>query len=331
MDAALQHNRQEAGQARVLLLNMGGPASLDAVEPYIASLLGDPDMVRLPLGGLLQQPFARMVARRRAPKVRERYKLIGGASPLEAATARQAELLAAELGLPVDYAMRYTPPRVAEVLGRSGDPLAAHWVVIPLYPQYSTVSTLSALKDFRAQAPPGLRYSVVDRHFSAPGYIRALKLRLGEALAECEPGLNTHIVFAAHSIPESYIRRGDPYADEIEATARLVREDADDGLKSTLGYQSRVGPVKWRGPTLGEVLAELVADGVQQLVVQPLSFVCENLETLFDLDIDFREECAAAGISNFARARTVDAAPEYISALAELARGALAEGGGSNA
>lgn len=331
MTDTTHHNRQDAGTVRVLLLNMGGPASLDAVEPYIASLLGDPDMVRLPLGGLFQQPFARMVARRRAPKVRERYGLIGGASPLEAATARQAELLAAELGLPVNYAMRYTPPRVAEVLARDGDPLAAHWVVIPLYPQYSTVSTLSALKDFGQQAPAGLRYTVVDRHFSAPGYISALKLRLGEALAECEPGLTTHIVFAAHSIPESYIRRGDPYADEIEATARLVRAGADDGYGATLGYQSRVGPVKWRGPTLSEVLARLRADGVEQLVVQPLSFVSENLETLYDLDIDFREECKAAGIRHYARARTVDDAPEYISALAELARGALADGGGRDA
>lgn len=312
-------------QYGVLLLNMGGPSSLDEVEDYIFQLLADPDMVRLPLAPLLQKPFARLVARRRAPRVRERYKLIGGESPIEEATMRQAKALSAVLEMPVGYAMRYTPPyaeQAATALSHLG---ATRLVAIPLYPQYSTVSTLSALKDLSQRVNGQIDYRVIDRHYNDPGYIDAMQWELNQRLAEVEPELKTHLLFAAHSIPEAYIGRGDPYADEVEQTMHLICSKFGEKWPFSLAYQSQVGPVKWRGPTLDEELARLLANGVEQLVVQPLSFVCENLETLYDLDIVFRGSCERAGIKSFLRVPALGDSPRYIEALAALARRRLAE------
>lgn len=319
------------GHYGVLLLNMGGPDNLDEVEDYIYQLLADPDMIRMPLAGLLQKPFARMVARRRSPKVRQRYGMIGGKSPIHAETTAQAALLSEVLKLPVGFAMRYTAPTADTAVAGLLRQGVARLVVIPLYPQYSGVSTLSAIKDFTARVGGRIDYRIIDRHFHDAGYIDAMSKALSAVLEQAEPGMKTHLLFAAHSIPEAYIRRGDPYAGEVEQTMALICRALAAEYPHSLAYQSRVGPVKWRGPTLDEELAKLVANGVEQIIVQPLSFVSENLETLFDLDIDFRESCQAAGIKSLLRVPTLSASPHYASALAGLARGVIDDWEGADA
>lgn len=303
----------------VLLLNMGGPGSLDEVEQYIYSLLADPDMIRLPLGSVLQKPFARMISRRRAPKVQKRYELIGGKSPIGATTEQQARLLEQQLGIPVDYAMRYTPPACADALRQLAGRGSTRLIAIPLYPQYSTVSTLSSVKDLKAQSD-GREIRVVERHSANRDYINAMREQLIAVLAQTDNSLKSHVLFAAHSIPEAYIRRGDPYAAEIEQTAADIIAGIADPPAHSLAYQSQVGPVKWRGPTLEEALAEVAGTGVQQLVVQPLSFVSENLETLYDLDIVFKKQCAEAGISRYHRVPALNDSLLYIGALANIVR-----------
>ncbi|HES58574.1 MAG TPA: ferrochelatase [Firmicutes bacterium] len=303
----------------VLLLNMGGPGSLDEVEQYIYSLLADPDMIRLPLGWLLQKPFARMVSRRRAPKVQKRYELIGGKSPIGPTTDKQARLLEQQLDIPVDFAMRYTPPTCADALGRLTGQGCTRFIAIPLYPQYSTVSTLSSVKDLRAQSD-GREFRVVERHSANGDYIRAMQEQLSAVLAQTDGSLHTRVLFAAHSIPEAYIQRGDPYAKQIERTAADIIGGIADAPRHSLAYQSQVGPVKWRGPTLEEALTEMVGAGVEQLVVQPLSFVSENLETLYDLDIVFREQCAKAGIRRYHRVPALNDSLLYVRALAGIVR-----------
>lgn len=310
-------------QYGVLLLNMGGPENLDGVEEYIYNLLSDPNMVRMPLGWLVQKPFARMISRKRAPKVRERYKLIGGSSPIGAATATQARLLGESLGLPVAFAMRYTPPSVNAALEQLTTTGAERLVVIPQYPQYSTVSTLSSLKDFKRQNKTNMQVRTIDRHGSQPDYIAAMQALLADTMKGIDPALNTHIMFVAHSIPESYITQGDPYAEEIEQTGALVIAGIDSAPPHSLAYQSRVGPMQWRGPTLEEELVCLVQNGVEQVVVQPLSFVSENLETLYDLDIVFKQQCLDKGIKAFHRVNTLGDSPLYIKALAKLAQNAI--------
>jgi ferrochelatase len=309
-----------SNQYGVLLLNMGGPGSLEDVEEYIFNLLADPDMIKLPLSGLIQKPLARFIAKRRAPKVRKRYELIGGKSPIQEETAQQASLLHQQLGLPVSFAMRYTEPSVDEALAMLKHHKVSRLVVIPLYPQYSTVSTLSSIKDFKQNADGAVDYRIVERHYDDPAYVGAMQNVLGDVLKGTAQDLKTHLLFVAHSIPEAYIQQGDPYADEVERTVELICASVDHDLQHSLAYQSRVGPVKWRGPTLEEELEVLVAKGVEQLVVQPLSFVSENLETLFDLDIDFKGSCQQAGIKALHRVPTLGHAPQYIDTLAGIAR-----------
>ncbi len=219
--------------------------------------------------------------------------------------------------------MRYTPPSVSDALSTLKLGGCNRLVVIPLYPQYSTVSTLSSIRDFENQIDDGIDYRIIDRHFNNANYIFAMRKLLLNAISKANINLNTHILFAAHSIPESYIRGGDPYADEVEETARAICESADVLPPYSLAYQSRVGPVKWRGPTLEEELESLISNGVKQLIVQPLSFVSENLETLYDLDVEFKDTCKAAGLKSYIRVPTLESSPEYISALAEMTIGAI--------
>lgn len=304
----------------VLLLNMGGPSGPADVEEYIYRLLADPDMIRMPLGFLLQRPLARMIARRRAPKVIKRYGLIGGGSPLGGITSEQTAALQAALHLPVAHAMRYTTPPVAAAVDELASAGVERPVVIPLYPQYSTVSTLSAIRDFERQANGRLDYRLIDRHYRDKQYLEAMREPLRETLRQLDPDLKPHILFVAHSIPEAYVRAGDPYAHETEETVRLIMSCVETAVLCSLAYSSRVGPVKWRGPSLEEELRRLADLNIRQLVVQPLSFVSENLETLFDLDIDFKESCAAAGITAFHRIPTLGTSPRYINSLAAMAR-----------
>lgn len=310
---------------------MGGPRDLSEVEDYIFQLLADPDMVRLPCAALLQRPLARFIARRRSPKVRQRYAVIGGRSPLNADAAQQAQLLGERLGLPVAHALRYTPPQAEQAVAMLAARGVQRLVALPLYPQYSSVSTLSALKDLDRGNAGRLPVRAIDRHFSDPGYISALRELLQETLGRIKPRLRTHLLFVAHSIPEAYIAAGDPYVAEVEATVQLVSAGLEPRLPQSLAYSSRVGPLKWRGPALAEELDRLARQGVEQLVVHPVSFVSENLETLFDLDIEFKRQCAERGLHEFLRVPALGCAPAYISALAGLVQRQIAQWEGGDA
>jgi protoporphyrin/coproporphyrin ferrochelatase len=314
---------EQGGRYGVLLLNMGGPHDLDCVEDYIYQLLADPDMVRLGWASFLREPLARFISRKRGPKVRKRYAMMGGKSPINEATAEQAALLQRQIGMPVAYAMRYTPPPVSSALDELRGAGCERVVVVMLYPQYSTVSTLSSLKDFNRQNTRSIPHRIVDRHFSDPTYIGGMQSLLREGLGGLKPHVRTHLLFVAHSIPEAYVREGDPYTDEVERTAELIRAGVPEAPPHSLAYQSQVGPVKWRGPYLEEALRTMLDQGVQQLVVQPLSFVSECLETIFDLDIDFKEMCAKAGITAYIRIPAPSSASWYIDALEGLSRGAI--------
>ena len=316
-DAAWPAVRRDFG---VLLLNMGGPDSLDGIEDYLRELFSDRDMIRLPLGKLYQNSLARFIAARRAPKVRERYAAIGGGSPLAGITRRQAAALQRELGRPVDYGMRYSGPRTAKAvtgLSRAG---IERLVVLPLYPQFSHTTTGSALAELD-RCGAGVPVTVIRDHHDDPGYIAAMAEGLRPYL-EAWPGWDTaRVLFVAHSLPLKYVRRGDSYVDQTRRTVALVARAAgmpDAGWR--LAFSSRVGPVRWQGPSLEESLARLAAEATRHLVVVPVSFVAENLETLWDLDVVFREQCAAAGIPSFRRVSTLGDSPLYIEALARLAR-----------
>lgn len=304
----------------VLLLNFGGPANLEDVAPFLRSLLGDPAVIGLPWP--LRVWLARLIARRRAPIVIERYRAIGGGSPLARSTAEQAAALAGALGegYLVSFAFRHSPPFATAELERLADAGVREVVALPLYPQWSASTSGSALAEVHAPAHRlGLAIHDVPSFPAAPAFVDAVVARLR---AVVEPG--DHVIVAAHGLPERAARAGDSYVTEVRATfAALAARLPEHELH--LAFQSRLGPVRWTRPYLDEEVRRAGVAGVRSLVVAPVSFVAENLETLYELDIELAEIATAAGIARFRRAATVGCHPAFIALLAELVRGALGE------
>jgi protoporphyrin/coproporphyrin ferrochelatase len=298
----------------VLLLNLGGPAGPAEVAPFIRSLLGDPTVTGLPW------PFstwlAALIAARRAPAVVERYRAIGGGSPLGPLTAAQGEALAGRLGagFVVRHAFRHSAPRADAALAALVADGAHEVVAVPLYPQWSASTSGSALDEVRRLAPRhGLAVRETSSFATAPGFVAAVADRLAEAM---EPG--DHVVVAAHGLPARAVRNGDPYVEEVRATAAALAALLPEGVRLDLAFQSRLGPVEWTRPYLDEEVRRLGAAGVRSLVVVPVSFVAENLETLHELDIELAETARHAGITRFRRAGTVGCHPAFVAMLAEL-------------
>lgn len=310
----------------VVLLQMGGPERLEDVQPFLYNLFTDPDIIQLPTPMRPLQPsLARLISRRRAPLVVPRYKQIGdgrgGASPIGKLTDRQARALTGRLGIPVHVCMRYTPPRAQAVAEELANDHARRILLLPLYPHWSGSTTGSSVRDFtRAAKNAKLSASarLVQRWGSHPGYVQLLAQTCLEAASEPKRG---HLVLSAHSLPEKYVRRGDPYPKEIEETAKLVEGRLSNAFASVRqGFQSAVGPVKWIGPQTGTHIETLAKEGASHLTLAPLGFVSDHIETLYDLDILYTRQAEALGLK-VTRARSFNDDPRFIEVLADLAQG----------
>ena len=302
----------------ILLLNLGGPVNLDQVEPFLAALFGDRDLIRLPGPAWLQGPFARLIARLRAPGARGRYAQIGGGSPLLRESAAQAAGLRKalrEAGRPevVKLCFRYAAPRAEGLLKALKRDGIRRLVPVTLYPHDCRATTGSSLRELAKLARtagmellPG-----VDHYATDPDYLDAMEAPLREALAEL-PGAT--VIFSAHSLPVRQIQAGDPYEREIHATrdALMARIGPVPG-GYLLAYQSRTGPVRWLEPPLKDVLEGM---GGKEVIVVPLSFVSEHIETLHELDIEYRHVADQAGIRTYRRVRTPGTHPAYLRCLA---------------
>lgn len=315
-----------AKQYGILLMNMGGPSTLDEIGPYLRRVLADPMLVRLPGGDWWQGFFASFVSTRRAKKVRTRYEMIGGGSPLRAETETLASRLAGETGLPVAVAMRYSAPFTLEGIGRLLAQGVQAIVGLPLYPQYSTSTTASSLAELSRCLPEDVPLLSIDDHHLEPGYLGALAEAVTGALRE---RAGAHVLFTAHSIPESYTASGDPYVGQVQATVAAVAAKAGLDNGWSLAWQSATRMGRWHGPAVLEMVTRLRAQGVTRLVVQPVSFVSENLETLYDLDVVLRQE--ASGMADFVRLPTPGSAPPYVAGLATLVQNRLIQEEKSNA
>jgi len=308
----------------LVVLNMGGPDSLEEVEPFLYRLFSDRELIQLPLGALLQRPFARLISHFRAKSVRENYRQIGGRSPLLHWTSLQAQGVARRLGpLWRPYvAMRYTSPRAAETLARMRSDGIEQAVVLSLYPHYTGATTGSSLNDFRRAAAriyPQLSYQVIEQWYDWPGYIDALAAKVREGLAAFPEGVRerVQVVFSAHALPQKFIERGDPYYDHVMATVHGVEEQLE-GQPWQVGFQSRSGPVEWMQPDTLEVLDRLAAAGHDAVLLVPISFVSDHIETLHEIDIEMRAHAEQRGIRYFERAPSLNDAPEFLAALASL-------------
>jgi ferrochelatase len=311
----------------VVLFNLGGPDSLDAVQPFLRNLFGDPAIIGLP--GWLRLPLARFVSRRRAPKARKIYAQIGGASPILGQTEAQAMALEEALndGAADGHAwrtfvcMRYWHPLTDEAVQRVRAFAPDRIVLLPLYPQFSTTTTASSVAAWRAEAARLAAPGLVCCYPQEAGFIEASVELVRRELDELGDG-KVRVLFSAHGLPEKIVRAGDPYQWQVEQTAQAIAAAArlDDW---SVCYQSRVGPLKWIGPATHDEIARAGRERIS-LVVYPLAFVSEHSETLVELDIDYRALAEAAGVPRYRRAPTVGTHPAFVRGLAGAARRALA-------
>ena len=309
----------------IVLIQLGGPASLDGVQPFLESMFRDPDLFDLPVPDRLRTWLARKLSTWRATKARLLYESIGGKSPIVDTTYRQAALLerALRLALPcrVFVAMRYGSPSTASTVQAVHEAGLGRLLILPLYPQYSSATTGSSTREWdRLCRQKGLAIptDLVDSYCSFPAYIDALADRVYEGLGRFPPGSRAHIVFSAHGLPVKLVRKGDPYQRQIEETTRLVMERCPPNSRHTLCYQSRIGPGQWLGPSLTDTLRRLGRAGTDSVLVVPVSFVSDHLETLVEIDIEAREDAARWGIRHFETMEGLNDSPAFIDALAQL-------------
>jgi ferrochelatase len=313
-------------------MNMGGPDSEAAVAPFLTNLFLDPEILPLPLPGFLRGFVARKIAAKRALKVIPRYRMLGGRSPQGELTQRQAAALEAHLNAQgggrwrVLVAMRYWHPFTEEALGEIADLHPARLVALSLYPHYSRAvggSSIGELHRILRRRPLDCRVSTVDQFFRHPLFLRAHADRITAALAQFPGGgRDAFVLFSAHNLPEKLVRQGDPYLDQVRATVDGLLP-AIAGRPWRLAFQSRSGPVKWLAPEVAETLRSLAAAGRKQVLMAPLSFVSDQIETLYEIDLVYAEEARAAGV-DFRRTPAFNDAPDFVALLAALARDAAA-------
>ena len=305
----------------VFLMNLGGPRSLEEVEPYLYELFADPLVVTAPLGPF-RPLFAKLISHLRAPSSAEKYALIGGKSPLVEGTEAQARALETALGptYRCQLAMRCGHPSTEEGVRAALAAGAARAVALPLYPQYANATTRSSLLELRRRWPAerGPIVEICTWH-DHEGYLQASAAALRETIETVPPDVRDRllVVFSAHGLPMSQVRKGDPYPTYVEHSARETARRAGVA-RYQVTYQSRVGPAKWLGPDTNEFL-RANAHG-KAIVTVPIAFVSEHLETLYDMDILARDAARQAGAAAYLRVPALGTRPDFIAALADVVR-----------
>jgi ferrochelatase len=308
----------------VVLMNLGGPDSPQAVRPFLYNLFSDPAIIALPT--VVRRPLAWLIAARRYRVAAEIYAHLGGASPLLPNTEAQARALEAELG--PDYrcfiAMRYWHPMTQGAVATVKEWQPDELVLLPLYPQFSTTTTGSSLKAWHDEAQrQGLACPTraVSAYPTEPGFITALAGLIDKGLAEgAAQGKPIRLLMSAHGLPLKIVRQGDPYPQQVESTAAAVIAALAQPLSDwRVCYQSRVGPLAWLGPSVDEELRAAGRGGVA-VVIAPISFVSEHSETLVELDRDYRRLAETCGVPGYVRVPTVGTERRFIAGLARLVR-----------
>jgi ferrochelatase len=313
----------------VVLANLGGPDGPDSVEPFLFNLFNDPAIIGLP--GLIRTPLAKLISSRRRASAQANYDLMGGGSPLLPETEKQAEALLEQLRLSnpgdehrVFIAMRYWGPMTEQTAREVEAYGPDHVVFLPLYPQFSTTTTASSLKAWRKAYRGSGQLHVACCWPDAAGWIEAQADLISSRLAEAGDA-PVRVLFSAHGIPEKLVTAGDPYQSQVEATVAAVVDRL--GLVDwQICYQSRVGPLKWLGPSTPEAIRMAADDGLG-VVIAPIAFVSEHIETLVELDIEYRHLADDLGCKPYLRAPAVGLHPSFISELAGVAIRALSTSG----
>ena len=311
----------------VVLFNLGGPDDVQAIRPFLFNLFNDPAIIRVPR--VFRYLLAQLISRKRAPVAAKIYDHLGGKSPLLDNTKAQAAALKDVLGegFQTFVCMRYWHPMteavVQDVMAYAPDRI----VLLPLYPQFSTTTTASSVKKWQEIAGKhGLNVPTTTAccYPTHPDWVQAVAVKIGEKIDNFQ---GTRVLFSAHGLPESIVKQGDPYQWQVEQTvAAVVAALNVPDLDYQICYQSRVGPMKWIGPSTESEIERAGADK-KNLVMIPIAFVSEHSETLVELDIEYRHLAEEAGVPQMIRIDTVGDHPLYIAALADVVKKTLGCGG----
>lgn len=314
----------------VVVFNLGGPDSPEAVQPFLFNLFNDPLIIRQP--GPIRWLIAKLISTRRAPVAKEIYGHIGGRSPILEETQKQADALEQALGDGADYrvfiAMRYWKPFAdkcaAEVMKFAPDRI----ILLPLYPQFSTTTTESFQREWKKAAKRvGLTCpsSTICCYPTEPGFIDAMVAQTKLSLAKVTHQPN-RVLFSAHGLPQKFVAAGDPYQAQVEMTVGAIVDGLGiPDLDYVICYQSRVGPVEWLRPYTDDEIKRAGDEG-KSVTVIPVAFVSEHSETLVELDIEYGKLAKEVGVPEYIRGATVGVNPPFIQGLANLVRGAPDQG-----
>jgi ferrochelatase len=307
----------------IVLFQLGGPDSPEAIEPFLYNLFCDPDIIDFPFARIGRKALAKLISTTRARKVQHHYATIGGCSPIRRNTERQARALELELNrLGVDarcfVAMRYWHPFTGEAIASVRQADCDEVVLLPLYPQYSSTTTGSSLNEWRRLFHGNVRVDYVETFYRNTMYLDAVVEKIEEALRRFPSPEQPEIVFSAHSVPMSVIHKGDPYQRQIETTVQLLMERGRWSNPHRLCYQSKVGASKWLQPSLHQTLNMLAAERVREVCIVPVAFVSDHVETLAEIDHEAREQARRLGFTQFEMSAGLNDSPKFISALGQI-------------
>lgn len=310
-------------KSAVILFNLGGPDSLDAVEPFLYNLFQDPDIFKIPIG---QKLFAKLISHFRAPKVVEEYKLIGGKSPIGEWTEIQRSKLQNKLrisGFEIDVyiAMRYWKPFTKEVVEKIEKENYSKIILLPLYPHYSITTTGSSFNEWnRHYKGDKEKLIYINNYYLNEKYIASINQRIDETISKFPESAKDkiHIIFSAHGTPVSLVKKGDPYSHQIKETVEAIMKSKNYSYPHHLCFQSKVGPMKWLEPATVQMIEELAKEGHKNLLIVPISFVSDHIETLFELDIEYRHVADKVGIENYYVMKGLNDSELFIDALADV-------------
>jgi ferrochelatase len=307
----------------IVLFQLGGPDSLEAIEPFLYNLFCDPDIIDFPFARIGRKPLAKLISTTRARKVQHHYMTIGGGSPIRRHTEQQARALEAELqahGIDARcfVAMRYWHPFTAEAIEQLTAARCDEVVLLPLYPQYSSTTTGSSLNEWRRLFQDPVPVHCVEPFYENATYLDAVIEKVNEALSRFPLPDQPEIVFSAHSLPVSIIEKGDPYQRHIEETVELLMERGGWSNPHRLCYQSKVGASRWLQPSLHQTLRQLKTEDVREVCIVPVAFVSDHVETLGEIDHEAREEAYELGMTQFEMSSGLNDSPKFIEALGQI-------------
>ncbi|WP_435148869.1 ferrochelatase [Candidatus Pelagibacter bacterium nBUS_32] len=307
----------------VILFNLGGPDKLNNVEPFLFNLFNDPAILNLP--GFLRYPLAKLISNRRAPTAKKIYQELGGSSPILKLTEEQSKALEHKLNNEDDNSeyksfivMRCWNPRAEEVVKQVKNFVPDEVILMPLYPQYSAATSGSSIKEWKDVCKKNnfeVKTSTICCYPTDKNFILAHR---SEIIKKIDSLTNFKLIFSAHGLPEKNVRKGDPYQWQVEQTVKEVVKSLNvKNLDWILSYQSRVGPLKWIGPSTDDIIIKNSKLG-KHIVLVPIAFVSEHSETLVELDIEYKELADKNGCKDYTRVPALGTNENFIKAMSDL-------------